>query len=159
MMSRNLLYIPGSFANRILTWSRYDNASSTCGEIQKDTRRIWGRTWESDIHRNRILIIVKLSIVSVWSERCGRVRSRSAPPAVNRRNYYIKIKLLWESFNTPCSQFEHQVALSGRTEHVKGAVSKTSSNQMCLVLAPPTHIYMTCLARGRVSAVATVSFC
>lgn len=28
-MSRNLLYMPGSLANRIFTWSRYDKASST----------------------------------------------------------------------------------------------------------------------------------
>lgn len=37
MMSRNLLYMPGLFANRILTWSRYDKASSTWAQKAEKT--------------------------------------------------------------------------------------------------------------------------
>lgn len=39
MMSRNLLYMPGSFAKRILTWSRYDKASSTLTQRKEKQKR------------------------------------------------------------------------------------------------------------------------
>lgn len=98
MMSRNLLYMPGSFAKRILTWSRYDKASSTLAQRKEKKKR---KCECSTMHDQTQLDLKRCSWITIRRifEMIPRLSKNKTFNVSHRTKTWLCIKASWWLIN------------------------------------------------------------